>query len=99
MFDDYGLNGIFDEMFEGAGMPRAHYRPVHSRLAAMGAEAFARRQRMVDLAFRNQGITFTVYNDTQGLEKIFPFDPVPRIVPADEWCVIERGLEQRLTAL
>jgi len=54
----------------------------------MGAEAFARRVRMADVTFRNQGITFTVYSDQRGVEKIFPFDLVPRIVPAGEWDVI-----------
>jgi uncharacterized circularly permuted ATP-grasp superfamily protein len=54
---------------------------------------------MTDVLFRNQGITFTVYSDTRGVEKIFPFDLVPRIVPADEWDLIERGLVQRITAL
>jgi uncharacterized circularly permuted ATP-grasp superfamily protein len=54
---------------------------------------------MADVTFRNQGITFTVYKDAAGVEKIFPFDLIPRIVPAGEWDVIERGLVQRITAL
>ena len=54
---------------------------------------------MADVTFRNQGITFTVYNDQRGVEKIFPFDLVPRIIPANEWDLIERGLVQRITAL
>ena len=65
----------------------------------MGPPAFARRVRMADVTFRNQGITFTVYKDAAGVEKIFPFDLVPRIVPAHEWDHIERGLVQRITAL
>ena len=54
---------------------------------------------MADLAFLNQGITFTVYSDNQGTERIFPFDLVPRIIPAPEWEHIEAGLTQRITAL
>jgi uncharacterized circularly permuted ATP-grasp superfamily protein len=54
---------------------------------------------MADVSFRNQGITFTVYGDARGVEKTFPFDLVPRIIPADEWETIERGLVQRITAL
>ncbi len=54
---------------------------------------------MADVSFLNQGITFTVYGDQRGVEKIFPFDLVPRIVPAEEWDLIERGLSQRITAL
>ena len=99
MFSEYHLNGIFDEMFEADGTPRGHYRSVHSRLAAMGSEAFQRRRRMADLSFKNQGITFTVYSDATGVEKIFPFDLIPRIVPAKEWESIEKGLAQRLMAL
>ena len=99
MFTDYDLNGIFDEMFDTPVRPRAHYRSVHARLSAMGSQAFDKRRRMADISFKNQGITFTVYGDTTGVEKIFPFDLIPRIVPSNEWDIIERGLSQRLMAL
>ena len=99
MFSEYHLNGIFDEMFEASGRPRGHYQSVHTRLAALGRDAFQRRRRMADLSFKNQGITFTVYSDATGVEKIFPFDLIPRIVPANEWATIEKGLAQRLMAL
>jgi uncharacterized circularly permuted ATP-grasp superfamily protein len=99
MFENYEVNGLFDEVFESSGRPRPHYASLVSRLKALGHPAFERRRRMTDVLFRNQGITFTVYNDARGVEKIFPFDLVPRIVPAAEWDVIERGLIQRITAL
>jgi uncharacterized circularly permuted ATP-grasp superfamily protein len=99
MFDAYQADGLFDEMFEKPGSPRKHYREVAHRLSNLGPDAFARRVRMADLTFRNQGITFTVYSDQRGVEKIFPFDLVPRIIPSDEWELIERGLTQRITAL
>jgi uncharacterized circularly permuted ATP-grasp superfamily protein len=99
MFDNYEVNGLFDEVFAASDEPRSHYAPLVSRLKALGHPAFERRRRMTDVLFRNQGITFTVYSDTRGVEKIFPFDLVPRIVPADEWELIERGLTQRITAL
>jgi uncharacterized circularly permuted ATP-grasp superfamily protein len=99
MFEHYQVDGLFDEMFEAPGRPRRHYAAVAARLKALGPSAFARRVRMADLAFRNQGITFTVYGDNRGVEKIFPFDLVPRIVPGHEWEQIERGLVQRITAL
>jgi uncharacterized circularly permuted ATP-grasp superfamily protein len=99
MFDQYQLDGIYDEMFAAPGNPRPHYIAAAARLVSMGHDAFTKRVRMADLTFRNQGITFTVYKDAAGVEKIFPFDLVPRIVPADEWSHIERGLIQRLTAL
>jgi uncharacterized circularly permuted ATP-grasp superfamily protein len=99
MFEQYILNGIFDEMFSATGVPRAHYAPVLSRLRELGPDAIQRRRRMADITFRNEGITFTVYSDQTGVEKIFPFDLVPRIIPADEWSHIEKGLIQRITAL
>jgi uncharacterized circularly permuted ATP-grasp superfamily protein len=99
MFEQYEVNGLYDEMFLGPGQPRRHYAAVAARLKALGPSAFARRVRTADITFRNQGITFTVYKDAAGVEKIFPFDLVPRIVPADEWDHIERGLVQRITAL
>ncbi len=99
MFENYEADGLFDEMFMAQGVPRAHYAPVAEQLMALDLPAFERRRRMADVSFRNQGITFTVYGDQRGVEKIFPFDMVPRIVPADEWDIIERGLTQRITAL
>src|SRR5215218_9020017 len=99
MFEQYEVNGLFDEMFVSSGTPRPHYAAVAARLKALGPSAFQKRVKMADVTFRNQGITFTVYKDAAGVEKIFPFDLVPRIVPADEWSHIERGLVQRITAL
>src|SRR5688572_30624583 len=99
MFDRYELNGIFDEMFAAPGEPRAHYTATSAQLQGMPLSAVTRRMRLADVSFRNQGITFTVYGDQRGVERIFPFDLVPRIVPANEWDVIERGLTQRITAL
>src|SRR5438067_2308046 len=99
MFKQYQVDGLFDEMFQAAGSPRSHYAPVAEQLSKLDYSAMARRRRLADVAFRNQGITFTVYNDARGVEKIFPFDIVPRIIPASEWDLIERGLIQRITAL
>jgi uncharacterized circularly permuted ATP-grasp superfamily protein len=99
MFESYEVNGLFDEMFESADTPRPHYAAAAARLQALGSDAFSRRVKMADVTFRNQGITFTVYSDTQGVEKIFPFDLVPRIIPDREWDIIERGLTQRIHAL
>jgi len=99
MFTNYEADGLYDEMFSAPGQPRPHYAPAASKLAAMGRDAFSRRVRMADVSFRNQGITFTVYSDQRGVEKIFPFDLIPRIVPADEWELLERGLTQRIVAL
>jgi uncharacterized circularly permuted ATP-grasp superfamily protein len=99
MFDSYQVNGLFDEMFDAGGAPRPHYASAAAQLRAMGRGTFVRRAKMADVTFRNQGITFNVYKDGAGVEKIFPFDLVPRIIPAAEWDTIERGLKQRITAL
>ena len=99
MFQDYATNGLFDEMFQPDGQSRPHYAAVVEKLRPLDAVAFARRRRMADVSFRNQGITFTVYGDQRGVEKTMPFDLLPRIIPADEWDLIERGLVQRITAL
>ena len=99
MFHDYPINGIFDEMFEVTGRPRAHYAAVYERTRDISSDFLQRRCKMADVAFRNQGITFTVYGDATGVERIFPFDLMPRIIPAAEWDTIERGLVQRIAAL
>jgi len=99
LFDSYQCNGFYDEMFESDGQPRPHYRKLYQRICAMSANDYQRRVQLADLTLINQGITFVVYGDEQGTEKPFPFDLIPRIIPADDWEQIERGLKQRLTAL
>src|SRR3954453_9447912 len=98
LFRDYTLTG-FDEMFATPGEPRPHYAPIHTSLAGLGPDDLERRARLADRVMKTQGITFTVYGRGRGVERIMPFDPIPRIVPADEWAKIERGLEQRVRAL
>ncbi|MFO0910483.1 MAG: circularly permuted type 2 ATP-grasp protein [Isosphaeraceae bacterium] len=98
LFEGYRLTG-FDEMFVGPGQVRAHYEALQERLEALGAEEMSRRHRAADLLMREQGITFTVYGRDQGVERIIPFDPVPRLIAAEEWDRIERGLVQRVRAL
>ncbi len=98
LFDGYSLHG-YDEMFAAPGTPRAHYAALHHRLGQLGADELENRHRAADLMMRHQGITFTVYGRDQGVERIIPFDPIPRLVAADEWDRIERGLKQRVRAL
>ncbi len=98
-FSKYQTENFFDEMFAGPGEPRPHYRALLERFQDMSAPEFDRKRALADNSFLTQGVTFTVYNDAQGTERIFPFDLIPRIVPADEWAYLERGLEQRITAL
>src|SRR5262245_59560340 len=86
-------------MFEAPGIPSAHYRKILSRLPAMSPEALTERRRLADLSFLLQGITFAVYSDGRGTERLFPFDLIPRILPHAEWDRVERGLAQRVIAL
>ena len=89
----------FDEVFDAAGLPRPHYAALISILESFTREDVDRRERLQKLALMNQGITFTVYGEKDGLERIFPFDFVPRIIPAPEWKTIQDGLVQRITTL
>jgi uncharacterized circularly permuted ATP-grasp superfamily protein len=98
-FSDYQLGDFFDEMFAGPGVARPHYRKLLERFKEMAHEEFDRKHALAASTFLSQGITFTVYDDEQGTERIFPFDLIPRIIPAKEWELIERGLVQRITAL
>ena len=72
---------------------------LHRRLLELSPAELRHRQQDADSAFLHQGVTFTVYGDDQGTERIFPYDLLPRIITAREWDTIERGLIQRLTAL
>src|SRR3954452_2382032 len=90
---------FFDEVFARAGLPRAHYAMLLDRLNGLTPDDVEARRSFVNHFFLNQGITFTVYNAQEGIERIFPLDLIPRIVPADDWQYLERGLTQRITAL
>jgi uncharacterized circularly permuted ATP-grasp superfamily protein len=92
-------HAAYDEMFEGPSEPRVHYRALHEQLVKLGPEELERRHGLADLSMRQQGITFTVYGRDQGVERIIPFDPIPRLLAPAEWDKIERGLKQRVRAL
>lgn len=99
LLDGYLPEDFFDEMVAPDGQVRPHYRQFQNLFAGMTLKEFRQRCQSVDLAFLRQGVTFNVYGDSQGTEKIFPFDMLPRIIPASEWSMLERGLIQRITAL
>jgi len=98
-FQDYALGAGFDEMFDRSGATRDHYATLSERLCAIDPQELHQRQSAADLAFLHQGITFTVYGEREGTERIFPYDLIPRILTSAEWDVIERGLTQRITTL
>ncbi len=98
-FEHYELGTACDEMFTRSGETRPPYQALLEAMRELSAEEINRRKQTADLSFLHQGITFTVYGNDQGTERIFPYDLLPRILTGAEWHTIERGLEQRLTAL
>ena len=98
-FSAYELGAAFDEMFDSTGEARPQCRALLDEILSASPEDLRGRQVEADKAFLAQGITFTVYGDDQGTERIFPFDLLPRIITGDEWATLERGLTQRLTAI
>ena len=99
MLKNYADSGGYDEMIDTQGVVRPHYRKFQDLFRGMTPVEFEAKRQAVDAAFLRQGVTFNVYGDAQGAEKIFPFDLLPRIIPAKEWEFLERGLAQRITAL
>jgi uncharacterized circularly permuted ATP-grasp superfamily protein len=95
---------IFDEMHahgdgEGKRAVREHYREFDQWLARQTPEQIERKRAEADLTFRRVGITFAVYGDDAGTERLIPFDTIPRIIPAHEWAHLQTGLVQRVKAL
>jgi uncharacterized circularly permuted ATP-grasp superfamily protein len=99
LFDSYNPGNFYDEMFSESGIPRQHYARLFEKLAQLPTSQFEERRKLADISFLLQGITFTVYSDGAGTERLFPFDLIPRILPYSEWSRIERGLSQRVIAL
>ena len=98
-FAGYDVGSYYDEMFAADGEVRPHYKMLLDRFVRLRPKDFERRRQGVDRSFLRAGITFTVYSDEQGTERIMPFDIMPRVIPPSEWEYLERGLKQRITAL
>ena len=100
-FSSYETNGFFDEMF-GSGdhsEPLSHYHRIASRIAKLDDDRMETKQRQAASSFLEHGITFTVYGDEEGSERIFPFDLIPRVIPLKEWQKVEQRLSQRFVAV
>ena len=89
----------YDEMHAAPGEVRSHYRALSQWLAETPPERVMEKRREADLLFHRVGITFAVYGDAQGAERLIPFDTIPRIIPLQEWELLVKGLTQRVTAL
>jgi uncharacterized circularly permuted ATP-grasp superfamily protein len=98
-FENYNLNGFYDEIIGPDGQPRKGSLILAEKLATLSESELRRRQQSAEAALMNMGITFNVYGNADGTEKIFPFDIIPRIIEAHDWQTIELGLKQRIHAL
>lgn len=98
-FNNYNTEGFFDEMFTADGQTRSGYTFFKDRVEQLSKEEFMRRQISAERALMAMGITFNVYSENEGTERIMPVDIIPRIVSAQEWEKMEKGLIQRITAL
>jgi uncharacterized circularly permuted ATP-grasp superfamily protein len=99
IFEGYDPGVFHDEMFGSNGEVRSYCAPLLNRMENLSEREFLDRKAASELYFVRQGITFNVYHDNRGMERIFPFDPVPRVIPANEWELLEAGLTQRIIAL
>ena len=98
-FSAYRTESFYDEMFQDDGTPRPHVRLLVDTIESLSDGHLLRYQHAAERLLLQMGITFNVYGDSAGAERIFPFDLIPRIIAAGEWQHIERGLVQRIHAL
>jgi len=98
-FDNYKTDGFFDEMFDEGGNVRTAYQAFQQRVESLPKDELLRRQHAAERALMQMGITFNVYSDGAGTERIMPIDIVPRVIEGGEWKRLEAGLRQRITAI
>lgn len=96
---NYDPGQFYDELFDAPGSPRPEVSPLIERINSLSIEEIQHRQQAAQIALFKMGVTFNVYSDNQGTEKIFPFDILPRTIAVSEWQVLEKGLKQRIYAL
>lgn len=99
IFSSYDTKGFFDEMFESNDQIRQHYQLFKERIQQMGWKKLNFLQHSTDKAQLSVGMTFNVYSDNTGIEKILHLDIIPRIINAQDWAYLEKGLTQRIKAL
>ncbi len=97
--DAYQTDGFYDELFAGSGVPRPEAQLLLETLQSLEDGQISRCQQVAERLLLEMGVTFNVYGDSAGTERIFPFDLIPRIVPSADWDWIERGLQQRIRVL
>ena len=98
-FAGYDPEDFYDEIFANLEQPRSHCAGLIHHMMELGIEQLEQHRQTAEIALFKLGVTFNVYSDNQGVEKIFPFDIIPRIISSEEWSKLERGLKQRIRAL
>jgi uncharacterized circularly permuted ATP-grasp superfamily protein len=97
--NQYHPGDFYDELFAAPGQPRLAAATLIEKIDQLSIEELHHRQAMAQSTLFKMGVTFNVYSDREGTERILPFDIIPRIVAAQEWAVLEKGLQQRIHAL
>ena len=92
----YDPEEFYDELFVAPGKPRSQAESLIKLIQKLGIEQLEQHRQTAEIALFKLGVTFNVYNDNQGVERIFPFDIIPRIIAAQEWQWLETGLKQRI---
>ncbi|MBF0628856.1 MAG: circularly permuted type 2 ATP-grasp protein [Magnetococcales bacterium] len=98
-WNDYPFTAAYDELLTPDALPRPGATGLHRYLTGLGMEELRARQQAAEATILNLGITFTVYSQGDNIDRAWPFDIIPRLIPLQEWQQVERGLIQRLTAL
>ncbi|MCS6783566.1 MAG: circularly permuted type 2 ATP-grasp protein, partial [Gloeomargarita sp. SKYG98] len=98
-FHDYDPENFYDEWFARKGEPRPHVAALVERINQLPPGELQQRQRAAQAVLMQMGVTFQVYNDPAERERIWPFDVIPRVITAQEWAYLEKGVKQRVAAL
>jgi uncharacterized circularly permuted ATP-grasp superfamily protein len=99
LLSSYNPGLYFDELFGAMDLPAEHTALIRQRLAALDFDELRRRAQDAERELYNLGITFIVYSDKDAVDRILPFDVIPRVISAPEWKHLEEGVKQRVTAL
>lgn len=98
-WDLYNPEEFYDELFSAKGQPRPSAAALINWMQGLRPDELQQHRETAQVALLKLGVTFSVYSDNQGIERVFPFDIIPRIISAQEWEILEQGLKQRITAL
>ncbi|BAI71918.1 hypothetical protein AZL_012800 [Azospirillum sp. B510] len=99
LLSSYNPGLYFDELFGAMDLPAEHTALIRQRLAALDFDELRRRAQDAERELYNLGITFIVYSDKDAVDRILPFDVIPRVISAPEWAHLEAGVKQRVAAL